>query len=157
MTSENETNIGQEIRKARERRGISLSKLAEKAEVSKSYLSNLETGKLENPTIEVLERLARALDVKMQIPLENFTPGEHLQETNSEKSANKEKTSGFSLGYHHAYDGLKENSSTYQNKFNRAVALVKDVLSDETISKEKREQVAEEVISLMKKITFWLR
>jgi transcriptional regulator with XRE-family HTH domain len=60
-------SIGQRIKKFREDRGITLSELAIKAKVSKSYLSELEnaTGNGQRPSGDVLYRLGKALGVAM--------------------------------------------------------------------------------------------
>jgi transcriptional regulator with XRE-family HTH domain len=62
----NET-IGQRIRRFRLEQGLTLSELADKAEVSKSYLSELETGNgaAQRPSAETLYRLGMALGVAM--------------------------------------------------------------------------------------------
>jgi DNA-binding XRE family transcriptional regulator len=52
----------------RERRGLTQQELAEKAGISKPYLSQIETGKRQG-TVETLSALARSLD----IPLDVFT------------------------------------------------------------------------------------
>ena len=49
------------IRKLRVRRALSQEVLAVDAEIDRTYVSRLERG-LENPTVAVLERLARALN-----------------------------------------------------------------------------------------------
>jgi transcriptional regulator with XRE-family HTH domain len=52
----------------RERRGLTQQELAEKAGISKPYLSQIETGKRQG-TVETLSASARSLD----IPLDVFT------------------------------------------------------------------------------------
>jgi len=54
--------LGTNIRRLREEKGLSLSELAEKARISKSTLSSLESGKT-NPTISTLWAIADALDI----------------------------------------------------------------------------------------------
>lgn len=51
-----------EIREARENKNITLSKLAKRASISKSHLSNVERGEKE-PSISILIRIALALKV----------------------------------------------------------------------------------------------
>jgi len=43
-------------------KGITLEKLAEISEVSAGYLCHLENGTRKNPSIEVMERIAKALN-----------------------------------------------------------------------------------------------
>ncbi len=54
--------IGENIRRLRRARGISLGELAKKAEISKSTLSAIEAGKA-NPTISTLWAISKALGV----------------------------------------------------------------------------------------------
>ncbi|MBC5638000.1 helix-turn-helix transcriptional regulator [Ornithinibacillus sp. BX22] len=58
--------IGENLKKVREIRGLSLSELAEKAGISKSYLSNMERNLNENPSIQVLDKISKALQVDIQ-------------------------------------------------------------------------------------------
>jgi tetratricopeptide (TPR) repeat protein/DNA-binding XRE family transcriptional regulator len=59
------TNLGQYIKEYRSRRGLSLERLASRAGISKTYLWGLEHGKHDNPSIDVLDRLASALGVDL--------------------------------------------------------------------------------------------
>ena len=55
-------HVGARIRRFRQERGFTLSKLAELAKVSKGYLSSLEGGQVASrPSAETLYALARAL------------------------------------------------------------------------------------------------
>ncbi|MFV2048489.1 helix-turn-helix domain-containing protein [Metabacillus sp. YM-086] len=53
--------IGHKIRTLRTKRGMSLSELAQKLDVSVGYLSNLETGKSETIQLSFLEKLQKEL------------------------------------------------------------------------------------------------
>jgi XRE family transcriptional regulator of biofilm formation len=55
--------VGHMIRALRERQGMTLRELARRAEIAHPYLSNLEREKQKNPSLDVLTRIARALDV----------------------------------------------------------------------------------------------
>ena len=50
----------------RERRGLTQQELAEKAGISKPYLSQIETGKRQG-TVETLSSLARSLDIPLDV------------------------------------------------------------------------------------------
>jgi DNA-binding Xre family transcriptional regulator len=50
-----------ELRKERERQGVSLGRLSELTGIDKAALSRLETGANANPTVDTLERYAQAL------------------------------------------------------------------------------------------------
>jgi XRE family transcriptional regulator of biofilm formation len=51
------------LRQLRKQRKLTQNELAKRAEVTRSHLSLLEAGHRKNPSIDVLERLARALSV----------------------------------------------------------------------------------------------
>jgi transcriptional regulator with XRE-family HTH domain len=54
--------LGEELRKARETAGLSQERLAFEAGVHRTYVSLLERGK-KSPTVSVLFRICRALDI----------------------------------------------------------------------------------------------
>ncbi|WDL97997.1 helix-turn-helix domain-containing protein [Alicyclobacillus sp. ALC3] len=62
--------IGDRIRQYRLQKNLSLSELAERAGVAKSYLSAIERYIQVNPSIHVLERLAAVLDVPVHVLIE---------------------------------------------------------------------------------------
>jgi len=53
---------GKRLRQLRKDAGLSQPDLAERAHVSHSYISQLETGKKRNPSVDAAEKLAKALD-----------------------------------------------------------------------------------------------
>lgn len=55
--------IGKNIAEIRKKRGYSLTELAELSGISKSYLSNIERNINNNPSIEVLQKIAKVLNV----------------------------------------------------------------------------------------------
>ncbi|WP_444684343.1 helix-turn-helix domain-containing protein [Alkalicoccus luteus] len=57
--------IGQNITRLRKAKGMTLTELAEQANISKSNLSNIERGINENPSIKVLEKLAEVLETDL--------------------------------------------------------------------------------------------
>ncbi|OCA89885.1 helix-turn-helix transcriptional regulator [Pradoshia sp. D12] len=58
--------IGRNIQEIRKRKGMTLTQLAANAGISKSYLSNIERGVNQNPSIEVLKRLAFVLNADLK-------------------------------------------------------------------------------------------
>ena len=58
--------IGKRIQELRIKRGLSLSELAERAGVAKSYLSAIERMIQINPSIQVLEKLSAVLEIPVQ-------------------------------------------------------------------------------------------
>ncbi|MGS2779032.1 helix-turn-helix domain-containing protein [Robertmurraya sp. GLU-23] len=58
--------IGKNIYEIRKRRGLTLTELAERAGIAKSYLSNIERNLNQNPSINVIEKIASVLDVDLK-------------------------------------------------------------------------------------------
>ncbi|TKD70819.1 helix-turn-helix domain-containing protein [Pseudalkalibacillus hwajinpoensis] len=54
--------IGDNLKRYRKARGISLTQLAERANVSKSYLNSLERNIKANPSINLIKRIAKELN-----------------------------------------------------------------------------------------------
>jgi XRE family transcriptional regulator of biofilm formation len=61
--------IGDRIKKYRLQREMSLSELAEKAGVAKSYLSSIERNLQANPSVQFLEKIASVLGVSINVLL----------------------------------------------------------------------------------------
>jgi XRE family transcriptional regulator, master regulator for biofilm formation len=61
--------IGSTIYKNRKQKGLTLSELAQRAKISKSYLSNIERNLNRNPSIQVVSRIADVLDIEIDILL----------------------------------------------------------------------------------------
>ncbi|SEA67875.1 XRE family transcriptional regulator, master regulator for biofilm formation [Thalassobacillus cyri] len=57
--------IGERIQAIRKQRGLSLTELAERAGVAKSYLSSIERNLQSNPSIQFLEKISSELDVSI--------------------------------------------------------------------------------------------
>ena len=57
--------IGEKIKKFRNEKGISLTELAERSNVSKSYLNSLERNIKDNPSINLVKRIAKELDTDL--------------------------------------------------------------------------------------------
>lgn len=60
---EAKVRVGRRIRILRQEQGLTIKKLAEKAGMSRSYLSQLELEGVENPTIKTVRKIAEALDI----------------------------------------------------------------------------------------------
>jgi XRE family transcriptional regulator of biofilm formation len=65
--------IGKNIYEIRKRRGLTLSELAGRANISKSYLSNIERNLNRNPSIQVMGKIALVLDVDLKMLLRTGT------------------------------------------------------------------------------------
>ena len=64
MAESSKNNIAKTVQRLREKAGLSQKKLARLADVSNNTLINIETGKQDNPTIETLKKIAKALGVE---------------------------------------------------------------------------------------------
>lgn len=64
--------IGERVQTIRKEKGLSLTELAERAGVAKSYLSALERNIQTNPSIQFLEKIADVL----QVPVDAFIKDE---------------------------------------------------------------------------------
>lgn len=58
--------IGDKVKKFRIEKGLSLTELAERAGVAKSYLSSIERNIQSNPSIQFLEKIASVLDIPIE-------------------------------------------------------------------------------------------
>ncbi len=71
--------IGKRVKQLRQEKGLSLSELAERANVSKSYLSTIEREIQSNPSIQFLEKISAVLEVTVDTllhPQEEIKEGE---------------------------------------------------------------------------------
>jgi len=55
--------IGEKIKQLRQEKRLSISELAEEANVAKSYLSSIERNIQSNPSIQFIEKISRVLGV----------------------------------------------------------------------------------------------
>ncbi|WP_250540155.1 helix-turn-helix domain-containing protein [Bacillus subtilis] len=90
--------IGQRIKQYRKEKGYSLSELAEKAGVAKSYLSSIERNLQTNPSIQFLEKVSAVLDVSVHTLLDEKHETEYDGQLDSEweKLVRDAMTSGVS-------------------------------------------------------------
>jgi len=68
MAESSKNNIAKTVKRLRGKMGISQEKLARLADVSNNTIINIEAGKQDNPTIETLKNIAKALNT----PIENL-------------------------------------------------------------------------------------
>lgn len=62
--------IGKRIQQLRLEKKLSMSALAKRADVAKSYLSAIERDIQVNPSIQIIERISAVLEVPIQMLLE---------------------------------------------------------------------------------------
>ena len=66
MAESSKTNLAKKVKQLREKLGLSQEKLARLADVSNNTIINIEAGKQDNPTIDTLKKVAKALDVSVE-------------------------------------------------------------------------------------------
>lgn len=76
--------IGKRIKQLRQQKGFSISELANLADVSKSYLSQLERGLQSNPSLQFLVKVATPLNTSIDYLLKDMktpkSPNNELDE-----------------------------------------------------------------------------
>jgi len=65
MAESSKTNLAKKVKQLREKLGLSQEKLARLADVSNNTVINIEAGKQDNPTIDTLKKVAKALSVSV--------------------------------------------------------------------------------------------
>lgn len=87
--------IGSNIRKIRTEKGITQTEIQKLTGISNVYLSNIENGIKNNPSTEVLEKIAKALGVTfselIREPKQNKSIGEIVNELISNKQINSDQ------------------------------------------------------------------
>ncbi|WLD91515.1 helix-turn-helix domain-containing protein [Alkalihalobacillus sp. AL-G] len=68
--------IGERLKHYRKEKGISLSELADRAGVAKSYLSSIERNLQSNPSIQFLEKVSNVLDISVDNLLHDLVDSE---------------------------------------------------------------------------------
>ncbi len=59
------STIAKNIKRIRKKKGISQDKLSKLAEVAYNTIIKIESGAIQNPTIETVQKIAKALDVSL--------------------------------------------------------------------------------------------
>ncbi|TYS60097.1 helix-turn-helix domain-containing protein [Sutcliffiella horikoshii] len=72
--------IGERIKKYREQRKMSMSELAERAGVAKSYLSSIERNLQSNPSVQFLEKVSSVLGVSVNTLLHDEENSENVDQ-----------------------------------------------------------------------------
>ena len=61
----NNQNLANNIKKLREAKGLSQEKLARLADVANNTVIKIEAGKNQNPTLDTLKKISKALEVSV--------------------------------------------------------------------------------------------
>lgn len=76
--------IGKRVQQLRKEKGLSLTELAERAGVAKSYISSLERDIQTNPSIQFLEKIAAVLKVSVERLIDQEETDDKDQELDQE-------------------------------------------------------------------------
>jgi len=118
--------LGKKIRELRKAKGISLAELAGQIDASATHLSQIETGKVTNAGVEILGRIATAL--------------------NADLSVRKHEGAERSLVYGSPFtlDELQQ-MGPFESE---ALQKIKKVLEDPKLSLKRRKKIAETLVSM---------
>lgn len=100
--------IGKNIHKLRKEKGFTLSELAEQANISKSYLSNIERELNDNPSIQVMEKITKVLDVDFKTLLEPKSEVPNLPDQEALNLVRELKNFGIEIEKLHEYKKVFE-------------------------------------------------
>ncbi|KNF09325.1 putative transcriptional regulator [Gottschalkia purinilytica] len=87
--------IGDNIKLIRQSKGLGLNETARLANISGSYLSNIEKGIKENPSMDTLQKIANALNVSVNDLFGTKAIHEILYDLRKEKNISKEHIANF--------------------------------------------------------------
>ncbi|MGE7763764.1 helix-turn-helix domain-containing protein [Peribacillus sp. NPDC096540] len=87
--------IGERVKKLREEKKMSMTELADKAGVAKSYLSSLERNLQTNPSIQFLEKISAVLNIPVDALLYDV-PNKESLDTDWMKIVEEAMNSGVS-------------------------------------------------------------
>jgi len=65
------STLGEKIKKLRQQKKMSQDRLSKKADLALNTIVKIETGENPNPTLETLQKIAKALDVSLDQLLKN--------------------------------------------------------------------------------------
>ena len=100
--------IGENIQRIRNKRGLTLSELAERANISKSYLSNIERNLNQNPSIQIIEKIASVLAVDFRMLIGIKSVDDQIAENEWLDFVNELKESGVGVEQLQEYKAIIE-------------------------------------------------
>jgi len=107
--------IGENIQRLRHKQGLTLSELAERANISKSYLSNIERNLNQNPSIQIIEKIAYVLNVDFRMLIGIKSVDDQIPENEWLEFVNELKESGVGIEQLKEYKSVIEFAK-WQNK-----------------------------------------
>jgi len=113
--------IGDKIRLLRKENNISIRKLSEMTGLSKSTLSDIENNKSKKPTVDTIERIAKALQIPISELFEEIQNENNLQELSVEENDDNKNLSEVFL---RSVARAKERPKEVQEKIASFIELI---------------------------------
>lgn len=110
--------IGKNIQRIRHSQGLTLSELAERANISKSYLSNIERNLNQNPSIQIVEKIASVLAVDFRMLIGIKSVDDEFPENEWLDFVNELKESGVGVEQLEEYKTVIEFAKWQNRKLN---------------------------------------
>jgi len=109
------TVIGERVKKYRQQKRMSMTEVADKAGVAKSYLSSIERNLQSNPSIQFLEKISAVLDIPVDSLLHDEPNTDNL-DTEWMKIVQQAMESGVSKEQFKEYLEFQKWKATQENK-----------------------------------------
>lgn len=120
-------SFGSKIRKIRKEKRLTLEKLSSMCGVDRTYISKIESGKIKNPYVPTLEKIASGLlvDVEVLYPFNNFSKYDSMREE-LQNAGHKVTFDNEMLAILYSLQGLREND---QQSYDHVKKVIQDLLS----------------------------
>ena len=117
----NQQLLGKQLAELRQRSGLSISALAYKAGVAKSYLLKIEKGEVENPGLGTLDLIARALGVTLD---DLLNPSSEKTKRKAKESSQQGISPPFSESLREFLANLEQQGENVPADVKRSLALL---------------------------------
>jgi len=144
------SEIAEQIREIRKSKDMTLSLLAKRSGLSKSYLSHIETGKVDNPSFNAIKKVTNALGI--EIILES-----------KDKRSVKNKEESFSSSFHFPFteEDMEELAAQDREQGGRpadqktidTLKELAEILTDPEIPIKETDDIEDKILSYAK----WLQ
>ncbi|MDH3975776.1 MAG: helix-turn-helix domain-containing protein [Deltaproteobacteria bacterium] len=120
-------SFGTKIRKIRKEKRLTLEKLSNMCGVDRTYISKIESGKIKNPYVPTLEKIANGLlvDVEVLYPFNNFARYASLRDE-LQSAGHKVPFDGDMISVLESLRGLSEKN---KESYDRVMKVIQDLLS----------------------------